>query len=82
MDLDNSEIKARLQSFREGTPDSNDPAFEEALGRVAADPRLAAWFRAEQEFDAVMFRKFRDVPVELDVKERILRGLEQQPPPR
>jgi len=73
MDLDNSDIKALLQCFRKGTPDSDDPIFQEALAKVASDPSLAAWLRAEQAFDAVVVEIFRTVPVRLDVKANILR---------
>ena len=73
MDLDNSEIKALLQCFRKGTPDSDDPIFQEALAKVASDPSLAAWLRAEQAFDAVVVEIFRMVPVPLNVKANILR---------
>lgn len=61
-----------LQSFRCGTSDENDPLFREALAELSNDPALAEWFRAEQEFDAVMAEKFRDVPVEDVVKKRLL----------
>lgn len=42
----------------------NDPLFREAFAQLSNDPKLAEWFRAEQEFDAVMAEKFRNVPVE------------------
>ncbi len=73
MDLDNAELKALLQSFREGTPDRDDPVFKEAFAKVAGDPDLAAWWRAEQAFDAVVVEIFRTVLVPLDVKANILR---------
>jgi len=60
--VDNVEIKKLLQSFRKGTTDSDDPIFREPLERLGSDPALAAWFRAEQEFDAVMVATFRNVP--------------------
>ncbi len=61
--MDNAEIKTLLQSFRKDTEDSIDPIFREGLERLESDPVLAAWFRAEQEFDAMMVATFRDVPV-------------------
>ncbi len=73
--VDKLEIKRLLQSFREGTEDTSDPIFSEALAHLASDPELAAWFRAEQEFDAVMVKTFRLVPVVFSVKERILQGI-------
>ncbi len=73
--VDKPEIKRLLQSFREGTEDRNDPVFSEALAHLARDPELAAWFRAEQEFDAAMVETFRSVPVVFSVKERILQSI-------
>lgn len=60
--MDNAETKKLLQSFRQGTEDCRDPIFREALERLQSDPALANWFRAEQDFDAVMLATFRDVP--------------------
>ncbi len=73
-EVDNGEIKKLLQSFREGTEDTDDPAFREALAKLESDLDLAAWFRAEQAFDAAMVKTFREVPVQTAVKEAILRG--------
>ncbi len=71
--MDKVAVKMILQSFRRGTSDENDPFFCEALAVLSNDPALAEWFQAEQEFDAVMAEKFRDVPVETAVKKRLLR---------
>lgn len=70
--VDKGAAKTILQSFRRGTSDENDPIFREALAGLSNDPALAEWFQAEQEFDAVMAEKFRDVPVETAVKKRLL----------
>lgn len=70
--MDNGEIKKLLQSFREGTEDTNDPVFREALAKLKADSLLAEWFRREQAFDLAMVATFRDVPVRIAAKEEIL----------
>ncbi len=75
--MDNAEIRALLRAFRKDSPDRNDPIFREALRSLASEPELAAWFRAEQEFDAVMVQTFRDVPVHAAAKELILRSTKQ-----
>ncbi len=70
--MDKNAARVTLQSFRRGTSDEDDPLFRDALAELSNDPALAEWFRAEQEFDAVMAGKFRDVPVEDVVKKRLL----------
>ncbi len=41
---------------------------------MAGDPDLAAWWRAEREFDAVLMKNFQTVPVPLELKEQMLRA--------
>ncbi|MDQ6809448.1 MAG: hypothetical protein M3Z64_08520 [Verrucomicrobiota bacterium] len=65
-------LKLVLQSFHAGMDDESDPVFREAFEQMSQDPELAAWFCAEQEFDAVMVEKFRNVPVEESAKTRLL----------
>ncbi len=60
--MDNAKAKQLLQVFRHGTEDSRDPIFREALTRVERDSALEAWFRQEQDFDALMVAMFREVP--------------------
>ncbi len=76
--VDKVAAKVVLQSYRGGTCDESDPFFREALAELSNDPALAEWFQGEQEFDAVMAEKFRNVPVETAVKKRLLG--EEQPP--
>ncbi len=59
--MDNAEAKQLLQVFRNGTEDSSDPIFREALTQVESDSALGAWFRQEQEFDALMVAMFREI---------------------
>jgi hypothetical protein len=74
-----TDVKILLQSYRAGSSDDAAPEVHAALRRLESDPELAAWFRAEQEFDAVMAQKFSEVPVNPEMKERILRSLVQTP---
>jgi len=62
--VDNAEAKQLLQVFRNGTADSSDPIFREALTRVESDSALGAWFSQEQDFDALMVAMFREIPPE------------------
>lgn len=73
--MDKTRIKVLLASYRPGSDDANDPIFREALDLLARDPEMAAWFRAEQEFDAAMVEKFREVPVDFAARERIRHAL-------
>jgi hypothetical protein len=74
-----ADVKLLLQSYRAGGSDDAFPAVQAALRRLESDPELAAWFRAEQEFDAVMAQKFSEVPVNPGMKERIVRSLAETP---
>jgi len=73
--MSEEEAKVRLQAYRAGGEDAGSPIFKAALEKVASDPELAAWFQAEQKFDAVMTQKFQRVPVDPLMKERILDAL-------
>lgn len=74
------EIKRVLQCYRPGGEDKNDPLFAAALKKVASDEALAVWFREEQEFDAAIVRELGKLPVDLALKERILRnGVQRRP---
>lgn len=73
--MDKTRAKVLLASYRPGGDDANDPVFREALDLVAQDPELTAWFKAEQEFDARMVQKFREVPVDSAAGERIRTAL-------
>ena len=73
--MDSREAKILLQACRVGSGDEDAAIFQDAFAQVAKDPELASWFRAEQEFDAVMIRKFGEVQVDGEMKERILRAL-------
>ena len=69
--MDKARIKTLLASYRPNSGDESDPIFREALEEVAQNPELAEWFRAEQDFDAAMIKKFYEVPVDSAPRKRI-----------
>jgi len=69
--VDKARLKVLLAAYRPGGTDANDPLFREVLEQLSHDPELAAWFKAEQEFDSAMVEKFREVPVDAAAKARI-----------
>ena len=74
--MNDLDVKILLQACRVGTDDESAPIFRAALEKAATDPELAAWFRAQQEFDSLMTKTFSEVPVDSIVKERILHALQ------
>jgi len=75
--MDKTRIKLLLSSYRPKVDDANDPVFREALELMARDAELESWFRAEQECDAAMVEKFRQVPVNSEAKESIQQALKR-----
>lgn len=73
--MDTADIKDLLQVCRVGGQDREGPIFRTALEDVARDPQLAEWFRQEQEFDAVMLRRFAEVSVDTELRDRMLREM-------
>jgi hypothetical protein len=71
--VDKAAIKELLQAYRVGGQDREDSIFHAALKEVARDSELAAWFRQEQEFDALMLKRFAEVPVDTGLRARMLR---------
>lgn len=69
--MDKARLKILLAAYQPGGTDANDPLFREVLELLGQDPELSAWFKAEQEFDAAMVEKFREVPVDAAAKARI-----------
>lgn len=77
--MDKAKIKVLLASYRPDSDDAHDPVFREALDLMAKDPGLAAWFRAEKEFDAEMIKKFREVSGNSAARERLRDALRRAP---
>jgi hypothetical protein len=68
-----------LAGFRSRDLDGNDPEFAAALRALEIDPELAAWFKAEQEFDAAMRAKLQQVSVPAGLKNDILQNQKISP---
>jgi hypothetical protein len=68
------QAKLLLQTCRPGGADARDPLCAEALAQVRLDPDLARWFEAEQQFDAAIGAKLRELPVPPNLKAEILAG--------
>ena len=72
--MNDEQIKFLLGAARPGGRDTADPAFAEALRRVAEDPKLRAWFEREQAFGTVVAEKVRAVTPPAGLREAILAG--------
>lgn len=70
--MNRDEAKLILQAYRPGGQDAGDPYFAEALVLVKQDPELAAWFTAEQQFDARVGSGLQQVRVPSRLKAEIL----------
>ena len=77
--MDRAQTKVLLAAFRPGSDDADDPTFRKALEQLEHDAELAAWFRAEQEFDAAMVGKFRQVPADSAAGQRLRDSLKRAP---
>lgn len=63
-----------LLLYRPGTSDGTDPEVAEALAALESDAELRRWFDAHCAFQQALQRKFRQLPVPDDLKQRILAG--------
>jgi hypothetical protein len=70
--MNRDEAKLILQSYRPGGQDAADPHFAEALALAKIDSDLAAWFAAEQKFDARVSSGLQQVEVPTQLKKEIL----------
>jgi len=69
--MNSARAKEILSGYRPGGEDQTDPVFESALALVESDPELARWFRSQQAMDAVLRRKFTEIPIPLGLETRI-----------
>ena len=70
--MDRKEVKRALHVFR---PDELEPIpspVADALDLAERDPRLKAWWEAEQAFDRAVADKLSDVPIPEDLRNSIL----------
>jgi hypothetical protein len=72
--MDKQEAKLVLQALRPEDLDTDNPAVIEALGFVASDPELKAWWEAQQAFDRQVAVKLAEVPLPADLRATILAG--------
>ncbi len=70
--MDNATIKLMLGAYRAETSDQDDPFFAAALRAVEQDPELAAWFKEEQRFDALMVGTLKQASAPANLKDLIL----------
>jgi hypothetical protein len=61
-----------LRSYHLGSRDAEDPQFRDALGMLARDPELAAWFAKDQAMDNGISRALQTFPVPADLKGQLL----------
>jgi hypothetical protein len=69
--MNRDEAKLILQSYRPGGQDAADSHFAEALALAKIDSDLAAWFAAEQKFDARVSGGLQKVRVPAQLKKEI-----------
>ena len=70
--MDRKEAQLILSALRPQSPEASEPAFAEALAKAEADPKLKAWWQAQQEFDQKITAKLAEVPIPADLRESIL----------
>jgi len=58
--------------YRPGVDDANDPLVAEALAQSRREPELARWLEQQQGIDAVLGRKFKQIPVPEGLEQEIL----------
>ncbi|MCI0536824.1 MAG: DUF3379 domain-containing protein [Verrucomicrobiales bacterium] len=80
--MNSLEAKFILEACRAHDLDAADPKIAEALQAMEADPELAQWFAASQEFDQAVVAKLKVVPVPGDLAERIRAGKSVSSAPR
>jgi len=77
--MDKQEAKQVLQALRPQDLGTNKPDVIEALGFVASDPELKAWWEAQQAFDRRVAAKLKEVPLPADLRATILTGRKIEP---
>jgi hypothetical protein len=70
--MDRKEAQQLLSALRPNGSEANEPLFADALALAETDPKLRAWWEAQQRFDRRMAAKMSAVPVPDDLREQIL----------
>jgi hypothetical protein len=69
--MDRTEAQLILSALRPNGSEANDPRFAEALALAESDPKLRAWWEAQQKFDRRVAAKLTAVPVPGDLRAKI-----------
>jgi len=77
-EITNEKAKFFLGAYRPNGADAQDAVFHDALEQATLDPELAAWFKEQRDFDAVIIDKLAEVQPPTGLKAAILAGLETQ----
>lgn len=70
--MNHSEARQRLQIFRPGGADADDPSIAEALEFARRDTELSGWLEQQTQFHAAMRVRFREIPIPENLRENIL----------
>ena len=69
--MDSRQAKEILDLYRPGV-DDDDPQFAEALAQAQRDPELGRWLEEQRALYAAIRSKMKNIPVPLDLRDRIL----------
>ena len=72
--MTNDDAKFILRAYRPDGRDAEDPMFQEALTRARTDPALRVWLEREQQLDATVSEKLKQVAPPAGLRESILAG--------
>jgi len=70
--MDRIEAQQILSALRPNGSEANEPLFEDALALAESDPKLRAWWEAQQRFDRRVSAKLSSVPVPDNLRDTIL----------
>lgn len=76
--MNKNTLKETLSAFRSGSPDHDDPVFQEALAQVEKDHDLKQWFNDSLKEDSTFRQNFNQSPVPEGLRDNIL--LQNAPP--
>jgi len=71
----NESAKFVLNAYRPSGADAQDPVFRAALEQASRDPELAAWFKEQRSFDALIAGKLAEVQPPATLYSTIMAGL-------
>src|SRR6201999_3717144 len=71
----NESAKFVLNAYRPSGADAQDPVFRAALEQASRDPELAAWFKEQRSFDALIAGKLAEVQPPATLYSSIMAGI-------